>query len=126
MAPGYHGVVCRPMDLVSIKKNIENGVIRTTLEFQRDVMLMFQNAIMYNNSDHDVYKMAIEMQKEVIGYIQDFVTTQLMVQSAGNPKVLRRETREQYQKRDSLGDKSNPCTPQSQVSSVRFIELECT
>lgn len=58
------------MDLLTIKKNIENGYIRTTLEFQRDMMLMFQNAIMYNSSDHDVFHMAIEMQKEVMGHIQ--------------------------------------------------------
>jgi len=69
------------MDLLTIKKNIENGVrnvlwifilnmfffseiiiafillfqtIRTTSEFQRDMMLMFQNALMYNSADHDV------------------------------------------------------------------------
>ena len=44
----------RPMDLTYIKKNIEGGVIRTDIEFQRDVLLMFQNALMYNSSDHDV------------------------------------------------------------------------
>lgn len=70
MAPGYHSIVYRPMDLLTIKKNIESGYIKTTLEFQRDMMLMFQNAIMYNSSDHDVFHMAIEMQKEVMGHIQ--------------------------------------------------------
>ncbi|XP_075533227.1 bromodomain-containing protein 8-like isoform X2 [Dermacentor variabilis] len=70
MAPGYHSIVYRPMDLLTIKKNIESGYIKTTLEFQRDMMLMFQNAIMYNSSDHDVFQMAIEMQKEVMGHIQ--------------------------------------------------------
>ena len=30
----------RPIDLTMIKKNIENGTIRTTSEFQRDMMLM--------------------------------------------------------------------------------------
>ena len=49
------------MDLVSIKKNIESGAVRTTAEFQRDMMLMFTNAIMYNNSDHNVFRMATEM-----------------------------------------------------------------
>ena len=42
------------MDLTSIKKNVEGGVIRTDIEFQRDILLMFQNALMYNSSDHDV------------------------------------------------------------------------
>lgn len=60
----------RPMDLSTIKKNIENGLIRTTAEFQRDIMLMFQNAVMYNSSDHDVYHMAVEMQRDVLEQIQ--------------------------------------------------------
>lgn len=88
VAPGYLSIVNRPKDLTAIKKNIETGVIRTTLEFQRDVMLMFQNAIMYNSSDHDVYHMALEMQKEVMEVIQ------LMVQTP-DAKLLRgREPRD--------------------------------
>lgn len=63
-APGYHAVIYRPMDLSTIKKNIDNGTIRTTTHFQRDVMLMFQNAIMYNKSDSHVYRMTLEMLKE--------------------------------------------------------------
>ena len=61
---------CRPMDMMSIKKNIENGSIRTTAEFQRDMMLMFTNAIMYNSSNHDVYSMAKEMYDDVMVHIE--------------------------------------------------------
>ena len=43
-----------PMDLSLIKKKIETGVIRNDMEFQRDMLLMFQNALMYNSSNHDV------------------------------------------------------------------------
>uniref|UniRef100_A0A3P9BDH9 Bromo domain-containing protein n=1 Tax=Maylandia zebra TaxID=106582 RepID=A0A3P9BDH9_9CICH len=73
IAPGYHSIVHRPMDLSAIKKNIESGVIRTTAEFQRDIMLMFQNAVMYNSSDHDVYHMALEMQRDVLEHVQQFL-----------------------------------------------------
>ncbi|XP_072791473.1 bromodomain-containing protein 8 isoform X4 [Taeniopygia guttata] len=82
IAPGYHSIVQRPMDLSTIKKNIENGLIRTTAEFQRDIMLMFQNAVMYNSSDHDVYHMAVEMQRDVLEQIQQFLATQLMMQTS--------------------------------------------
>ncbi|XP_015775709.1 PREDICTED: bromodomain-containing protein 8-like isoform X2 [Acropora digitifera] len=84
-APGYHSVVFRPMDLSTIKKNIENGTIRTTSEFQRDMMLMFQNALMYNSADHDVYRMAEEMRDDVMEQIQSYIATQIMVDS----KMLR-------------------------------------
>ena len=58
------------MNLSTIKKNIEMGEVRTTAEFQRDMMLMFTNAIMYNNSDHNVYHMAVEMYNDVMVHIE--------------------------------------------------------
>jgi bromodomain-containing protein 8 len=66
IAPGYSSVVRRPIDLGTMKKNIENGSIKSTKEFQRDIMLMFTNAIMYNSSGHDVHKISVEMYKEVL------------------------------------------------------------
>ncbi len=46
------------------------GMIRTTERFQRDMMLMFTNALMYNNSDQDIYQMAMEMYKDVMVHIE--------------------------------------------------------
>lgn len=69
-APGYHSVMFRPMDLSTIKKNIDNGTIRSTTHFQRDVMLMFQNAIMYNKHDTFIFKMAVSMQEECLQHMQ--------------------------------------------------------
>ena len=91
IAPGYQEIVHRPMELQTIKKHLETGQIRTTAEFQRDMMLMFSNAIMYNNSDHRVYKMAKEMYNDVMLHIEQFVNTQMMVNS--EPKVLRTSRR---------------------------------
>ncbi|CAL8365032.1 unnamed protein product [Lota lota] len=82
IAPGYHGIVHRPMDLSTIKRNIEAGAVRSTAEFQRDMMLMFHNAIMYNSLDHDVFLMALEMQRDVLEHVQQFLATQLIMQTA--------------------------------------------
>nr|XP_043897633.1 bromodomain-containing protein 8-like isoform X4 [Solea senegalensis] len=82
IAPGYHSIVHRPMDLATIKKNIETTLIRTTAEFQRDIMLMFQNAVMYNSLDHDVHHMALEMQRDVLEQIQQFLATQLIMETS--------------------------------------------
>lgn len=68
-APGYSLVVKRPMDLSTIRKNIDSGVIRTTAQFQRDVLLMLSNALMYNSSEHSVYTMAKEMHEEALGQL---------------------------------------------------------
>lgn len=77
----------RPVDLLSIKKNIDNGTIRTTLEFKRDVMLMFTNAIMYNKSHGTIYNMALQMQQESL---QPF---EILMQAIQGDAPLRRETR---------------------------------
>ena len=69
-APGYHSIIFRPMDLWTIKKNIDNGTIRSTTHFQRDVMLMFQNAIMFNKHNTHVHKMTLEMQEECLQHMQ--------------------------------------------------------
>ncbi|XP_055644762.1 bromodomain-containing protein 8 [Toxorhynchites rutilus septentrionalis] len=44
-------LIFRPMDLSTIKRNIDNGNIRTTAEYQRDLMLVCTNAIMLNRAD---------------------------------------------------------------------------
>lgn len=75
-AKGYSTVVYRPIDLTIIRRKIENGTIKTTGEFQRDIMLMFQNAIMYNSVKHEVHQMTLEMQKEILEAIDDFVSEQ--------------------------------------------------
>ncbi|XP_063232938.1 bromodomain-containing protein 8 isoform X2 [Bacillus rossius redtenbacheri] len=92
LAPGYSSYIYRPIDLQMIKKNIETGVIRTTTEFQKEVMRMFKNAIMYNKSLHDVHLMALEMQEECLQHIEEFVATQMLVASVGETPT-RRETR---------------------------------
>ncbi|XP_016157112.1 PREDICTED: bromodomain-containing protein 8-like [Ficedula albicollis] len=69
-APGYKDVVKRPMDLSSIKRRLAKGHIQSVMQFQCDLMLMFQNAVMYNSSDHHVFHVAVEMQREVLEQLQ--------------------------------------------------------
>ncbi|KAG7200883.1 hypothetical protein KM043_003246 [Ampulex compressa] len=98
-APGYHTVIFRPMDLSTVKKNIDNGTIRSTMHFQRDVMLMFQNAIMYNKHDTFIYKMAVSMQEECLQHMQ------ILVQVTGEG-TFRRETRTAASSSGDIGENS--------------------
>lgn len=100
-APGYHSIVYRPMDLQTIRKNVESGVIRTTAEFQRDVLLMFNNAIMYNKTNDHIYNMAKQMQQECLQQIQ------ILLQAQGDLPA-RRETRtsEPGSKRKRISEES--------------------
>jgi len=78
-APDYREIVKRPMDLKTIKARIKDGIITTSLEFQRDVFLMFANAMMYNRPDSDIYTMAEEMILESEGHINAFRQTEGLI-----------------------------------------------
>jgi hypothetical protein len=84
IAPGYRNIVHRPMDLTTIKKNLENGTIKTTIEFQRDIMLMFTNALMYNSSNHDIHKITLEMYREVVNDIEQLLNAQEIMSENGD------------------------------------------
>lgn len=58
------------MDLTSIKRRLSKGHIQSMVQFQCDLMLMFQNAVMYNSFNHCLYRMAMEMQREVLEQLQ--------------------------------------------------------
>ena len=87
-APDYRDIVFRPMDLNSIKKNVESGHIRTTEEFERDLMLMFFNATMYNSSDHEVYKLTRDMAEDTEKVLRDYKNAQMLLKES-EPKSLR-------------------------------------
>jgi len=59
--PDYFQVIKRPMDLGSIRKRLENGCYRSLEEFEADVHLTFDNAMLYNPEGSVVYNMADEM-----------------------------------------------------------------
>lgn len=92
-APEYRQVVLQPLDLATIKKSIECGAIRTTEEFQRDLNLMFFNAIMYNSSDHAVYGLTQAMWRDTERIIREYRNTQAL---------LRANEREQANKAQQL------------------------
>merc|ERR1711990_941649 len=45
IANKYSTVIKEPMDLNRVRKRIDQGVIRNSLSLQRDLLLIFQNAI---------------------------------------------------------------------------------
>lgn len=64
---------------------------------------------MYNSSDHDVYHMAVEMQRDVLEQIQQFLATQLIMQTSESgisAKSLR--GRDSTRKQDSSEKDSVP------------------
>ncbi|WVQ73096.1 hypothetical protein IAR50_002659 [Cryptococcus sp. DSM 104548] len=67
-AADYYDVIKKPMDLKSVKAGIKNGRIGSMDELERDVLLIFSNAMMYNAPGSQVYEMAKEMMKDCEGH----------------------------------------------------------
>ncbi|KAF9453069.1 hypothetical protein P691DRAFT_771800 [Macrolepiota fuliginosa MF-IS2] len=78
-APDYHDIVKRPMDLKTIKGRVKDGLIANSLEYKRDIFLMFANAMMYNRPGSGVYHMAEDMMHESEGFISAFRQTEGLV-----------------------------------------------
>ncbi|KNX50071.2 bromodomain-containing protein 8 [Cryptococcus deuterogattii R265] len=82
-APDYYSVIKKPMDLKTIKGRIKEGRIERIDELERDVLLMFSNAMMYNASDSQVYGMAKEMMKDCEGHFAHFRNMELELDKEG-------------------------------------------
>lgn len=54
----YHNIIKKPMDLGTIKSNLEKNLYNSPLDFASDVRLTFNNALTYNPKGHHVCFMA--------------------------------------------------------------------
>lgn len=71
----YRSYIHFPMDLHTIKRNIESGKCRTTIDFQHDIALMCYNAIIYNCNDMVTRDMAIEMRDFAFSAVETIMDT---------------------------------------------------
>ena len=47
-APNYSSIISNPMDLRTVKEKLQNGLYRTTTEFDQDVNLIWDNCDTFN------------------------------------------------------------------------------
>jgi len=59
--PDYHDTIKRPLDLGTIKARLAVGAITSTAELHHQLMIVFANACMYNNEDHEMFMQAEEL-----------------------------------------------------------------
>jgi hypothetical protein len=59
--PEYRAVIARPMDLTTIKRNLELGLYGKIEDWEKDVRLVWENAIAFNKVG--IYKEAAEIMK---------------------------------------------------------------
>jgi len=87
--PDYFDVIKNPMDLTTIRRRVEAGYYKTLKDFASDVLLVYDNAILYNPETKDGYGVN-ETAKE---YAQIFVEE--------HNKTLLRMKEEEARKRKS-------------------------
>ncbi|KZT41151.1 hypothetical protein SISSUDRAFT_1059708 [Sistotremastrum suecicum HHB10207 ss-3] len=75
-APDYHDIVKRPMDLKTLRLRAKDGTVNDSRHYQRDLYLMFLNAMMYNRPTSEIYKMTEEMLSDTEGFILTFRQTE--------------------------------------------------
>eukprot|EP01121_Diplochlamys_sp_Union-15-3_P015395 TRINITY_DN5078_c0_g1_i2.p1 TRINITY_DN5078_c0_g1~~TRINITY_DN5078_c0_g1_i2.p1 ORF type:complete len:283 (+),score=71.43 TRINITY_DN5078_c0_g1_i2:49-849(+) len=59
--PDYFSIITHPMDLGTIKSNLERGAYETVEDFAEDVRLVWSNALKYNQPGSDIVIMAKEL-----------------------------------------------------------------
>ena len=67
--PDYFQVIEKPMDLGTVKKQLDNGVYRGLKEVELDVSTTFDNAMLYNPEGSVVWNMAKELKDK---FVKDF------------------------------------------------------
>ncbi len=66
--PDYFDIIKKPMDMSSIRRNLENGSYKDPWEFVDDVWLMFENAWVYNKKTSKVYKYCTKVSAAALLY----------------------------------------------------------
>ncbi|KAK4795303.1 hypothetical protein SAY86_013297 [Trapa natans] len=56
--PDYHDVIEHPMDFLTVRKKLANGLYSTLEQIESDVFLICSNAMQYNAADTTYYKQA--------------------------------------------------------------------
>ena len=84
--PDYHSIILEPMDLSTVKAKLKSGEIVSPEEFERNMKLIFQNAMCYHPPGHDVHTMAQHLLNTLeakCDAMQSPVEGSLMMKTAG-------------------------------------------
>ncbi|KAJ2779018.1 hypothetical protein H4R18_004253 [Coemansia javaensis] len=121
-APRYYEAIRRPLDLKAIKNRVRDEEITTTVEFYRDIMHMFMNALMYNSEDTEVHHMTMEILSDAQAYIEQLLQAEAAADAApgGAGPAARGEDEGRYEDHDGDdSDASAPAKRRRRVASER-------
>ncbi|GAB0088714.1 Bromodomain adjacent to zinc finger domain protein 1A, bromodomain [Sergentomyia squamirostris] len=64
--PDYYEIIKQPMDLAKVKSKLNCGEYATNYSVIKDIELIFNNCDAYNNSDSEIYKSGIRLERFVM------------------------------------------------------------
>ena len=64
-APDYKEIVKNPMDLSTLRKKVDTNAVPDVQSLVNDLVLIFENAMLYNAKASDYHKMADTLRKQV-------------------------------------------------------------
>ncbi|XP_052064684.1 uncharacterized protein LOC127704607 isoform X2 [Mytilus californianus] len=73
IAPGYHEIIKKPMDLSTIEKKLTSGGYRTTKKFVADFNLMINNCFQFSGADSELGRMATRLRKYINKCIKIYI-----------------------------------------------------
>ncbi|CAG2225551.1 Cat eye syndrome critical region protein 2 homolog [Mytilus edulis] len=73
IAPGYHEIIKKPMDLSTIEKRLTSGGYRTTKKFVADFNLMINNCFQFSGADSELGRMATRLRKFINKCIKIYI-----------------------------------------------------
>lgn len=72
-APKYSETIKKPMDLMTLENNVNDGKYSSFEEFIADLMLIFSNCYEYNGPDTIYSKTAVQLEEFVTNLLQSYV-----------------------------------------------------
>ncbi|KAG6557529.1 hypothetical protein Mapa_000803 [Marchantia paleacea] len=101
----YNSVVRRHVDFGMIRTRLEEGAYSGSVEFFRDLLLVFTNALVYNSKDSQEYSGAKALRSCALAEMDKILQTEALLKQHG-PATRKREVRksmEMHRNRISLG-----------------------
>ncbi|XP_059475309.1 bromodomain-containing protein 8-like [Neocloeon triangulifer] len=106
----YLGTVKRTMDLHTLKRKVDLGCISSLEEFQRDLRLIFMNAVMYYPVESDIPEKAIAMERDCFATLSTNIAAQW---NSETKKVFRNGVPEDMKHLSHLHESSGSLAPAS-------------
>ncbi|CAD8165071.1 unnamed protein product [Paramecium octaurelia] len=66
----YYDIVKRPMDFGTVKQKLNANQYKNCKEFYHDIMLVFDNCILYNGSENDIGQVGLALKQEFLNQIE--------------------------------------------------------